>query len=103
MIPTPDLNGRLDRRHGTPELLASVDLDLIQITYAFVVGETQCARCRRPLRSAFRIEVYQSVVPGRSWTGFISFRCSGWRRHRNEASISLREDGLHLGRPGRPV
>lgn len=84
-------------RHGVcSEQLAPSDMVLIDAAFALIIGESRCEACQRPLQRAFRIDVHApSGQP--AWIATVSFRCTGWRRHRTEARVWVGLEGLRLG------
>ncbi len=90
----------VQERHGPANhgnLLATpLDLQLIDILSGVVADHARCTTCARALSRSLRTDVYESILPERSWIASVSFRCRGMRRHNNTAYVYLTADGLHL-------
>lgn len=80
---------------GTPPP-TDLDLELVEVIYAVIAGETTCSTCGRPLGRALRAR-YATAWSSQSWSITVATRCEGWRRHAHVALVTRPSRDLLLG------
>lgn len=97
---SPEAPGDLDAgaagASGAKEKVSALDVEVIDVIYGVMAGDSLCTMCGRGLSQGLRIDVHDSVFPERAWVASVACRCRGWGRHRNEARVWPSHDGLHL-------
>ncbi len=92
----PDAIGRPAEPRGANDVLSPADITLIDSAYRFIISDSRCTLCGRSLTGAFEIRLHDPHAPHGSWIATVSSRCKGWRRHRNDATVWVSNDGLQL-------